>query len=301
MIRVIAATLLISTSAYGQSIAPYYGTTDNAAAAGLKWNMNTVLPTPPGLDINTVLYRYTPLKETDADMKVHVQNENANGNGYIFRETDDWSGKPGGIELRKVVGVGSIHRSLWGDGSIEVEGDGSVTDASVIYSYRVDPCYDPQFDPNCPGYQRPEPPEITPIDLSTIYDATKDPNLNRDSFEDELWEDEEEEGKSEEELAEEEAEDKEDSQLRKEKAMLAANNTAMFAESLATTQMFETLTLATDINQYYKTTIPGGAYTDSVRLNDKQLPENRRGLLNGLAQQLLHEKMVDAQYQSNKK
>ena len=28
-------------------------------------------------------------------MKVHVGNHNANGDGYTFRETDDWSGVPG--------------------------------------------------------------------------------------------------------------------------------------------------------------------------------------------------------------
>jgi hypothetical protein len=31
-------------------------------------------------------------------------------------------------------------------------------------------------------------------------------------------------------------------------------------------------------------------------LQDKQIPENKNGLRNGLAQQLLHEQMVDMQY-----
>ena len=78
---------------YSESIAPYYGTTPNAAAGGNSWSMNNVLPSGvPGLDIDLVIYQYTPIKETQDDMIVHIQNENANGTGYVFRESDDWSG-----------------------------------------------------------------------------------------------------------------------------------------------------------------------------------------------------------------
>jgi len=48
---------------------------------------------------------------------------------------------------------------------------------------------------------------------------------------------------------------------------------------------------------YYATSISGGAYRETTQLVDAKLPENPRGLLNGLAQQLLHEEMVDAQYE----
>jgi hypothetical protein len=50
------------------------------------------------------------------------------------------------------------------------------------------------------------------------------------------------------------------------------------------------------MNSYYSASIPGGTYKESVVLVDKKLPENKRGLRNGLAQQILHEKMVDMQY-----
>jgi uncharacterized membrane-anchored protein len=70
----------------------------------------------------------------------------------------------------------------------------------------------------------------------------------------------------------------------------------MFATALAQAQMLETLNLATNMNSYYATSIPGGVYKESVSLVDTKLPENRKGLRNGLAQQILHEKMVDMQY-----
>ena len=48
----------------------------------------------------------------------------------------------------------------------------------------------------------------------------------------------------------------------------------------------------------YKTEYPGNYYYDDRDLNeDKKIPENQRGLRNGLASEILHEKMVDEQYE----
>jgi hypothetical protein len=259
--------------------------------------MDTVLPTPPGLDIDSVIYNYTIQKQLEDQVKVHVQNENATGTGYIFRETDDWKvGSLGGTEINKVVGVGGIHRSLWGEGSIEVEGNGAVTDPNVVYTYKVDPCYDPQFNPSCPGYVQPKPPEIFQVDLSSIYDATKDENVDLENKVDEDLISDADDELSEEELREKEEEEERDSKERLEKALAAADNSIMFAQALAQSQMLETLNLSTNMNTYYSTTIQGGVYNETVSLQDSQLPENRSGLRNGLAQQLLHEELIDMQY-----
>ena len=281
---------LWASYSYSDSIQTYYGVTGNAAANGLNWSMGSVLPTPPGLDINTIIYKYTPRKDPDADMKVHVQNENALGTGYIFRETDDWSGQPGDVELRKVVPViPNIPRAAWGDGSIEVEGDGTVEDAAVFYSYKVNPCFDPQFDPNCPGYVTPIPdvPEIE------IYDVTQDENVNLSSEEQVLID-------ANEEIVEEELEeDAEEEEKRKREyrlAMLADTNAAqLFAENQRIQQMNEIMQAQVN-NLYLNKTIQGGQYTESIKLVDGKLDENKQGLRNGLAQQLLHEQMIDMQY-----
>lgn len=268
--------------------------------------MANVLPDPPGLEINTVLYNYTIRKNTEDHVDVFVQNERADGNGYIFREHDEW--RPGsldGTEINKVVAVGSIPRQLWGDGSIDVRGPGKVEDASLVYTYKVDPCFNPQFDPNCPGYKKPEPVFIE-VDLDSLYDVLNDENvqLTREACvegsllsecESVLGEDKEEE-KTEEELAEEEAEEKKDREMRLEQALSAADNSALFAQALAQSVILQSVNSATNINTYYNTIIPGGAYRETIVLSDRRLPENRQGLRNGLAQQILHNEMIEMQY-----
>lgn len=287
-------------SSYSESIKPYYGTTPNAAANGHTWSMNNVFPPDiPGLDVDIVIYNYTINKDVDDSVTVNVQNENALGTGYIFRETDEWKpGSLGGTEINKAVPiVPNIPRAAWGDGSIEVDGNGSVTDASVIYNYRVDPCFDPQFDPNCPGYQTPTV-EVPTIDLTTLYDATRDENINLDRNVDlkTLEDDEEKDEKSEEELKEEEEEEEEKREMRLEAALAEVGRSNMFAQALSQSQILAAVNAATNLSSYYSTKIPGGEYKENIVLVDKKLPNSKRGLRNGLAQQLLHNQMVDMQY-----
>jgi len=274
-----------------ESIQPYFGTTPNAAAGGTTWDMNTVLPTPPGLDINGVIYNYTIQKDVNDSAKVHVQNENADGTGYIFRETDEWQvGSLGGTEIRKVVPViPNIPRQSWGDGSIEIEGDATVEDPNVVYMYKVDPCYDPQFDPNCPGYQV-QMPDIPEIDVSTIYNATDDEAVQIATVETDtdIYEDEE--------TSENEEEDEEREEMRLEAALAAIDNSEMFANAFAQAQILAAMNNAIQMSNYYAGNVPGGEYKDSQVLIDKKIDDNKKGLRNGLAQQLLHEEMVSMQY-----
>jgi hypothetical protein len=51
-----------------------------------------------------------------------------------------------------------------------------------------------------------------------------------------------------------------------------------------------------DMSAYYATQLDGGAYAETLTLVDVKLPENQLGLRNGLAQQLLHEQLIDLQY-----
>ena len=278
---------------YSDSIQPYYGTTPNAAANGNTWSMDNILPTPPGLDINGVIYNYTINKDTNDHVDVYVGNENAAGTGYIFREHDEWKpGSLGGTEIRKVVPViPNIPRTSWGQGSIDVEGPGSVEEANVIYMYKVDPCYDPQYDPNCPGYEVPTV-DIPEVDLSTIYDATNDEAVQIAQTDTDVEYEENEDKK--ESSEEEEEEDKKE--MRLEAALSAADNSALFAEAVAQSQILAAMNMAVQMNTYYATTIQGGVYKETVKLVDKQINDNKKGLRNGFAQQILHEQMVDSQY-----
>jgi hypothetical protein len=256
--------------------------------------MGNVLPDPPGTYVDNVIYSYRIDKETDDLVTVFVYNENANGTGYIFREQDDWRpGSLAGTQINKVVPLGRLHRDLFGNGGIDVEGNGSVYDASVVYTYRVEPCYDPQFDPNCPGYKVPVPPP--PPDIE-IYDAIASGDASqaqwRDPEEDEL----EEEELTEEELAALEEEEEKDRKERLEEALFEAGRAALFAEALAMSQMKDSVQI--NMNNYYAKSIPGGEYKESVVLADRQLPDAKNGLRNGFAQQLLHQQMVEMQYKN---
>lgn len=270
-------------------LAPYHGTTGNAASNGHNWSMSDVLPTPPGLEINGVIYNYIIQKNVNDSVNVHVQNENADGTGYIFRETDQWkAGSLGGTEIRKAVPViPGIGRDLWGDGSIEVEGPGSVEDANVIYTYKVDPCYDPQFNPGCPGYV-PDLPD--PFNVDELYSLLNESIELADNETDlDIYDDEEE-------SSGEDEEDEEREKMRLEAALAAVDNSEMFANAFAQAQMLAAMNNAIQMSNYYAGNVPGGEYKDSQVLIDKKIDDNKNGLRNGLAQQLLHEEMVSMQY-----
>ena len=277
---------------YSESVVPYYGYTGNAITdQSLRWSMPSVLPDPAGLDIQNVIYSYRIQKETGDFVSVYVQNENANGTGYIFRERDDWlPGSLTGTQINKAVPVGNLPRALWGPGSIEVDGVGGVYDASVVYTYKVTPCFDPQFDPNCPGYTTPVP-DIYEVDLNDLYDATKDENIDLErqaeiEYE-ELQEDIEREKK--------EAEEEKKRKYRLEKAMSTADLSALFAENQRIASMNSIIQTAV-AGAYIVKSIPGGTYNDTVTLVDSKILDSQSGLRNGFAQQLLHQEMVDMQY-----
>lgn len=256
--------------------------------------MGNVLPDPPGTFVDNVIYSYRIDKETGDTVSVYVYNKNAAGTGYIFREHDEWRpGSLSGTQINKVVPLGSLHRDLFGNGGIDVEGNGSVYDPRVIYTYRVEPCYDPQFDPNCPGYERPY---VAPnLDYDIYYATEGDSEMAEYDLEDEY---EEEEQLTDEELAELEDEEEKDRADRLEAALFEAGRAALFAQALAMSQLTDGA--SPDLNQYYEANIPGGEYKDNVVLNDTQLPDSRSGLRNGLAQQLLHQQMVDMQFKGDK-
>ena len=78
-----------SSYSYSEQV---FGVTKNAADFGYNWVMSQILPQQAGLQVNNVFYRYTTIKDEEDEMVVYVQNENAQGDGYIFREVDDWTG-----------------------------------------------------------------------------------------------------------------------------------------------------------------------------------------------------------------
>ena len=249
----------------------------------MNWVMTNILPEFTGLEINGLVYQYTAVKDPETGMIVYVQNEYADGNGYIFRNADDWTGLPGNT-IRKGFALPNTLGSLWGPGSIEVEGEGKVEDASVIYSYKYDTCFDPQSDPSCPGYEEP----ITPPEVD-IYDPLEDELVQQDM-----------ENKSRMQQEEEEA----DRQRRREQwavsnaleDLLGDGTNPELVDPVAEA-MALSLTSRTFSSGYYET-LDGKEYLETVVLNGGDISDNAKARRSNLAQQLLHQQMVDSQYES---
>lgn len=281
-----AAALLAASSSFCYSDT-LTGSTNNAAANGLTWEMINVLPPEAGLSINGMIYRYTIEKDPAADAQVHVQNENALGEGYILKETDVWDQLPGGT-INKRLTFGGVPREYWGDGSIVVEGEASISDPSVTYNYMYDPCYEPLSSPACPGYDDALYQwlldngllngEIDPND--PFYDEYVQATLNRET---EIEEEEEEQ-------VEEEEEDDDT-----EKALFAGDQANKLANDVTQQAMLDALSNVPQFESYYIPQIDGGTYEESIQLQDKNLPDNRRALRN-LATQELHRDLVRSQY-----
>ena len=285
MIKLLVLWALLVQSSFSFSNSFIYGYTGNAALYGHTWNMTTPIlgvNVADGLDISGVIYNYLPVKEVEDDFVVTVQNEKIGG-GYIFQDTEDWSGGPG-VRIQKLVPLPYTPIELFGDGSIKTTGIGSVEDATVLYMYRWDECRNPQNNENCPGYVPPLPviPKIEIYDVlddEIVEEATKETDK-------ELIEEREEEKNN-----DEEEEEKE----RLEIALAAVENALTIANAVTQASVVRAMNTATNINSYYVTQIQGGAYRESTSLQGGVIVDNRRAF-RSLGQDNLMNAMIEEQY-----
>ena len=252
--------------------------------------MGTVLPDSSApyasVDINGLTYQYTMEKDPTADAKVHVRNEDAINGGYVFEETDDWSGRHGAT-IRKYFRFPWSSAMYWGDGEFALEGEGEVKDPIMLYNYRLDideqmmKCMNPLADPSCPGFAEA---------LAAYLENLEDPSAD-DPFYDE-WvqanlslneEPEQEEAEVQEEPEDEGIED------------LNGDVTLEKLNSDDQNRMLAKLTNTEILQSYYVFDIEGGEYKDTVVLQDNVITDNRRALSN-LASDANHRKMVRSQY-----
>lgn len=261
-----------------------YGTTNNAASAGLNWVMTNILPEYAGLEVNGLVYSYRAVKDPETNMIVWVQNRYADGNGYIFRNADDWSGLPGNT-ISKAFAVPNLPATLWGPGSIEVDGEGTVEDASVVYSYRYDTCFDPQSDPSCPGYE-----ETVEVPEVEIYDPLADDLVLQDM-----------ENKA---RIQKEEEEQERQRRQQEWAinnaledLLSDGDNPGLIDPVAEAMALALTARALPTNYYNG--LEGREYLETVVLNGGDIQDNYKARRSNLAQQLLHQQMVDSQYESS--
>ena len=281
MKKFLIVCLLLANNAYGEYL---YGITGNMAGTGHTWGMSAIGPSNNrGLRINGVYYQYTPVKHTEDDMRVHVRNKRIGG-GYIFSETDDWSGLAGGIPITKGFTVDNLPIELWGDGSIDVEGTGSVVDANVVYSYKYNnDCQTPLSDPSCPGYM------AAVLAMADDYDATGYNPLDDKNITGTL-----EEQAEADEIEDEEKEEEDSGKL--ERALSGVDDSILASNIIAQDLLMFAMTRSIAIDSYYTKKLAGGEYKEKVVLIGGELPDNKRGARVNLAQQLLHTEMVSLQY-----
>ena len=269
-----------------------YGVTNNAINDGLTWSPVDVLPdfSSPNvsLQVNGVTYYYVMTKDPTTDATVYIRNEDAINGGYVFEEVDDWSGLPGNSILKNFRFSG-IPAEQWGEGSITVDGDGMVSDASVIYLYRMDItepdiiCTNPIISPECPGF------------LDALYKYLE--GLEYVDPEDEFYEywvemQESREIENENKKVEITEENEEDL----EKSLKTDPDVGGFIDGFAQQGVLERLSNDPLIQPYYEVDYPEVlVYEDTLQLEDTVLPDNNRALRQ-LASDAKHYSMVRSQY-----
>ena len=241
------------------------------------------ISTEEGMDISGVIYNYTAVKDQADDFTVTVQNENVDG-GYVYQDTEDWSGKYG-MKIQKVIPIAYTPIEQFGKGSIATTGTGSIENASVLYMYRFDGCRNPQNNENCPGYIPPMP--VIPV--IEIYDALEDENVDKatEETDSDLY------NKEEEESEDKEAEEEEKGRL--EIAMAATENALTIANTASQASLLQRINNATNVSSYYVTKIEGGTYRESIALQGGEIIDNRKAL-RSLGQDNLMNEMIEEQY-----
>ncbi len=273
--------LLLPLSSFSYS----FGYTPNAALNGLEWSMNPTYigaNAIGGMDISGVIYTYNPIKLLEDDFVVTVENDKVGG-GFVFQDTEDWSQKYP-IRIKKVIPLAYTPIAVFGDGRIRTTGTGTLEDASVVYIYRFDHCFDPQIDPSCPGYKKPEPPKLPDL---PDYDALQDESVKLAQKETDRELLEEEEAKEEEE--------EEDEEEEMEMLLATTENALAIANGISQSILMATINQATNINSYYVAQIPGKIYRESIVLQDKDIVDNRRAF-RSLGQDKLMNQMIEEQY-----
>lgn len=243
-----------------------------------------ILPAYTGLAVNGVVYQYRTIKNPEDDMIVYVYNENAEGDEYIFREANDWSGQPGNT-IRRLVPIGYVPREEWGNGGIDIDGNGEVVDASVIFTYRYDDTcvLDPQANPSCPDYVQldlPEQPEY------------EEPDLVQENIErEQVFRDEEEERREYERMK-----DKEKKKLRMQELEALLGGIQLNALQGPSQALHSQLISLNYLTPAYEAQLPDPGYEETIVLDGGEIQDNARARRN-FAQDKMHQQMVNSQYE----
>ena len=253
--------------------------------------MSKVLPPEAGLEVQGIFHKYTITKDANADATVSIVNKNASGSGNIYERHDNWNQLPSNTKIGFDVVTPSLGKR-WGEGSIDVTGEATLSDVIVAYNYRFDPCFIPLSDPSCPDYESALYQYLLDNDL-----INNEPDVN-DPFYDEWVQfqlERKAEEQEEEQAEKEKKEEEEQEELKMEKALSVAGAAEQIANPMQQLAMMQQLASTGTLDGYYSATIEGGTYEDTIELKDTEIKDNYKALRN-LAQDNLHRTIVRSQY-----
>ncbi len=265
-----------------------YGNTENAASKAHTWVMNNLLPSQTGLTIEGVFHRYTITKDPTTNSIVSITNKKIGSDEYIYEYVDDWNKIPGGTKVTYDA-VPSKLGNLFGDGEIKVTGDGSLSDVTILYHYKFDPCHTPLSDPTCPDFK------------DALYQYLLDNNLLDSPNVDDPFYDQwvqiqlDEQAEAEEQKALETKEEEESEELSVEEILSVAGAAEKIADPLQQMEMMAQIAAIGKLESYYNITMDGGVYKDTLKIDGGDIKDNLRGLRN-LAQDSVHRSIVRSQY-----
>ena len=250
--------------------------------------MNNLLPSQTGLSVEGIFHRYTLTKDATKDSTVSITNKKIGGDGYIYEYTDNWNKIPGGTKV-SYDAVPSVLGNLFGDGEIKVTGDGSLSDVTILYHYKFDPCHTPLTDPSCPDFK------------DALYQYLLDNNLlNSPNVEDPFYNkwvqiQLEEQAEAEEQEALEAQEEEESEELTVEEILSVAGAAEKIADPMQQLNMMKQIASIGKLELYYNVVIDGGVYKDNLTLEGGTIEDNVKGLRN-FTQDNVHKSIVRSQY-----
>jgi len=253
--------------------------------------MTNVLPPETGLKVQGVYHQYTINKDINSNATVSIINKHANGNGNIYELNDNWDNIAGNTKIGFELVTPSLGTS-WGDGSIGVDGEATLSDVTIAYNYMFDPCFIPLSDPSCPDFKNALYQYLLDNNLINNEPTIDDPYYNewvKFQLEQKVKEEKKEELKAK--IKEEEA--KEERSL--ETALSVAGAAEKIADPMKQLSMMQQMAAVGKLEMYYGATMDGGTYTDTAELKDGIITDNYRAL-RSLAQDKSHRVMVRLQY-----
>jgi len=250
--------------------------------------MNNLLPSQTGLTVEGIFHRYTLTKDVTKDSTVSITNKKIGSAGYIYEYTDNWNKIPGGTKVTYDA-VPSTLGNLFGEGEIKVTGDGSLSDVTILYHYKFDPCHTPLTDPSCPDFK------------DALYQYLLDNNLlDTPNVEDPFYNkwvqiQLEEQAEAEEQKVLEIEEEEEKDELSMEEILSVAGAAEKIADPLQQLNMMQKIAAIGKLELYYDAVIDGGVYKDNLVIDGGNITDNAKGLRN-LTQDSVHRSIVRSQY-----